>query len=468
MKRLIFCFDGTWNRLDAPYPTNVVLMAQSILPTAIDRLTKEPTVQNIYYDQGVGTAQGTKWAGGVFGEGLLDNIVTAYSFLIFNYQIGDEIYIFGFSRGAFTARSFAGFLRTVGILRRCDAGKIAHSVEAYKHRSPEEKPDAESFLRYRAAASPDICCDINEDIWRQKNVLGYRAGASPILRIRYLGVWDTVGELGVPNDLLIAPFINKQYMFHETGLDNMVVAARHAVAIDEPRKSFAPALWDNVGALNTELGFSSDVSDAPYQQMWFPGVHGSVGGGGDVRGLSDFALQWVVDGAREVGLALDTTRTSQIYTLNPDPCSALSNVSKPDTGLSGFAMHLMPTAPRMPGPSNLWELSDSTIKRWAAPEAALPEKVLYRPKTLDNVAEALKAVAAKTAKPQSSPIAVQVSQPAPGSHYKVVWGDTLSAIAQKAYGAASHAELIFEANRGLLSSPDHIYIGQILFIPPDS
>jgi uncharacterized protein (DUF2235 family) len=88
MKRLVFCFDGTWNRLDAPNPTDVVLVAQSIAP--VDR---HGTVQVIHYDEGVGTQEGERWRGGLFGEGLLRSIVGAYKFLVFNYDLGDEIYI---------------------------------------------------------------------------------------------------------------------------------------------------------------------------------------------------------------------------------------------------------------------------------------------------------------------------------------------------------------------------------------
>lgn len=105
MKRLVFCFDGSWNQIDAPHPTNVLFTAQSVLPMAPDG-----TAQLIYYDEGVGTEKGEKLRGGMFGKGLEKNLNDAYRFLIFNHTPGDEIYVFGFSRGAFTARSFAGLI----------------------------------------------------------------------------------------------------------------------------------------------------------------------------------------------------------------------------------------------------------------------------------------------------------------------------------------------------------------------
>lgn len=132
MKRLVFCFDGSWNRLDADCPTNVVLMAESIRPTASDG-----TTQIVYYDEGVGTGKREKFRGGVLGMGLLTNLREAYRFLIFNYEPGDEIFIFGFSRGAYTARSFAGFTRHVGVLDINSASQINRALSLYIRRSEQ-------------------------------------------------------------------------------------------------------------------------------------------------------------------------------------------------------------------------------------------------------------------------------------------------------------------------------------------
>jgi uncharacterized protein (DUF2235 family) len=151
MKRLIFCFDGTWNRLSAYYPTNVVITAQSITPIA-----KDGVVQIIHYDPGVGTGEDDRWKGGLFGEGLIDKIVDAYTFLVFNYEPGDELYVFGFSRGAFTARSFVGFLRNVGIIQRKYAAKIVDAVTLYKKRKDGDSDDAEDLFRFRWQYSSEI------------------------------------------------------------------------------------------------------------------------------------------------------------------------------------------------------------------------------------------------------------------------------------------------------------------------
>lgn len=106
MKRLVFCFDGTWNKLVPDLATNVVLTAASI-----DRIDKKGVAQIIHYDEGVGTGALDSLRGGMFGTGLIDNVREAYRFLVFNYDPGDEIYVFGFSRGAYSARTFVGFIR---------------------------------------------------------------------------------------------------------------------------------------------------------------------------------------------------------------------------------------------------------------------------------------------------------------------------------------------------------------------
>jgi uncharacterized protein (DUF2235 family) len=148
-KRLVFCFDGTWNTLDAEHPTNVLLTAQSVLPRSQD------TTQVIYYDEGVGTG-GTVdyWKGGILGEGLLQNLSEAYQNLIFNYTPGDDIFVFGFSRGAFTARSFCGLLSNSGILDRRHASKAREAVELYRSRG-----DTSAHIDQMMSFRRDYCSD---------------------------------------------------------------------------------------------------------------------------------------------------------------------------------------------------------------------------------------------------------------------------------------------------------------------
>ena len=251
MKRLIFCFDGTWNKLDAPNPTNVVFTAESITPTV--QTAQGGVEQIIHYDEGVGTSKCERVLGGLAGYGLSKNLLDAYRFLIFNYSIGDEIYVFGFSRGAYSARSFVGMVRNCGILQRKYAGKSTDALKLYQSRKPDDKPDSVQTNRFRQKYGIKVCVSDIEDEWKTQNVEGYKKGGFERLKIKYLGVWDTVGALGVPTSLAIAPLINKKYLFHDTRLTGFVESARHAVAIDENRKSFAPTLWTNFDALNERV-----------------------------------------------------------------------------------------------------------------------------------------------------------------------------------------------------------------------
>jgi uncharacterized protein (DUF2235 family) len=160
MKRLVICFDGTWNRLDAPYPTNVLFTAEGVLPVAADG-----TVQVVYYDEGVGTDEGELLTGGIFGVGLLRNLSDAYRFIIFNYAPGDEIHIFGFSRGAYTARSLAGLLANSGLVSRRHAGRANEAIARYRKREASQHFQ-EAMLAFRSECSPELCVSEDEDDWR--------------------------------------------------------------------------------------------------------------------------------------------------------------------------------------------------------------------------------------------------------------------------------------------------------------
>ncbi|GAC1553704.1 MAG: hypothetical protein NVS2B5_12500 [Beijerinckiaceae bacterium] len=243
MKRLVFCFDGTWNKLDAQYPTNVVLTAESVLP-----LSPKGHAQVIVYDDGVGTAKNEYFTGGIFGAGLLKNMADAYRFLIFNYTPGDEIYVFGFSRGAFTARSFVGMLHVAGILMRKYASKVNDSIDLYKART--DTPEYQQrVLAFRREFSRTVYLLDEEKPDFDKDAI-----ATARLEITYLGVWDTVGALGIPSRFLIAKLFQKKFQFHDTSLTLFVKRARHALAIDERRKDFVPTLWDNIDELNKRAG----------------------------------------------------------------------------------------------------------------------------------------------------------------------------------------------------------------------
>ncbi len=381
MKRIaIFC-DGTWNRHDAVNPTNVVRLAQAVKHTADDGRK-----QQVFYVLGVGTGRGSnviarkldRIAGGALGWGLVENIEDAYRSLVFCYEPGDEIYIFGFSRGAYTARSLAGLLRSCGIPPRENVGRIGEAIARYRSRKPNTHPDdPESFL-FRHGFAPYTATSEKEWNWRVKT----KPGMCVQLDVKYLGVWDTVGALGVPGYWMTAPLFNKSHEFHDADLSSMVKSARHAVAIDEKRKTFPPAMWsDKLDAMNRKaIGVAPDApldpttrDTWPYRQEWFPGDHGSVGGGGDRQGLSSFTFDWIAEGARAVGLSMHDPALEKVRDVR-NIREALIN--KSSVGLMTRLMRMR--AVDRDGPAHAVHVSQTTLDRVACDPG-------YQPGTLSKV-----------------------------------------------------------------------------------
>lgn len=436
-KRLVFNFDGTWNRLDAPCPTNVVLTAESVLPIGNDGVT-----QLNYYDQGVGTAKGERVRGGVFGRGLTRNLATAYRNLVFNYSPGDGIFVFGFSRGAFTARTFVGLIRNCGVVRREHADRTAEAIELYRSRREDDKPWGERAQRFQAEYG------------------------HPPVDIAYLGVWDTVGALGIPNYYLIARLFNGRHRFHDSNLSSRVLSARHAVAIDETRRAFEPTLWENFEALNKDVGKDPLSADAPYQQKWFPGVHSAVGGGAGMRGLSDQAAEWVWAGARLAGLELDTSPASRLYSLKPDFTEPLDGVDRSGQGKfarlkSNLSHYLWRRADRTGGPTDIGHVSIAARRRWHTAADRLAEKKAYRPSVLAAVASELNSDSTYRDLPA-------IPKPGTFDMYLVLRGETLGTIARDRLGEAGRWREIFEMNSDKLIDPNRIYCGMTLRVPKAS
>jgi uncharacterized protein (DUF2235 family) len=337
----------------------------------------------VFYLEGVGTGRGTgsiarkidQWGGGMFGWGLLQNVEEAYKNLIFNYEVGDEIYIFGFSRGAYTARSLAGLIRSVGILDRDRIHKLPEALKRYQQRGEIGHPDTDDNCEFRWQNSRRVTTGQAEREWRSRHHPDSEGAKARTLKISYLGVWDTVGAMGVPSFLWISQFINKKYTFHDCQLSSSVEAARHAVAIDEKRATFPAALWENLDYLNTK---KSDVAAQPYQQLWFPGDHGSVGGGGDIVGLSDNALYWIVEGASKQGLYLKEDFLANAR-LSSDHRAPLCNITKAKVSFTSVMMSAVKKDRQ--GPELITEVSDAARQRWAEGQ--------YRPAPLKKVAREL-------------------------------------------------------------------------------
>jgi hypothetical protein len=260
MKRLIVCCDGTWNDSDSGNDyTNVARFAWSIRPVA-----KDGTSQIVYYQSGVGS-EGTevsKIIGGATGAGLSHNMRDAYSFICTNYCDGDEIFLFGFSRGAYTARCIGGLIGFAGLIGKRDLDQFKTLWKAYKEQ------DTKTLARFDT---------------RKKDAT-----------IKCIGVWDTVGSLGIPEDLDRFGLFKKYYGFLNANLGEHVEHAFHALALDEHRKNFVPTLWEQTPA--------GKAKKQELKQVWFAGVHCDVGGGYPVHGASDIPLAWM---ASEVSPYLD-------------------------------------------------------------------------------------------------------------------------------------------------------------------
>lgn len=385
MKRLAICCDGTWNRLDARHPTNVVRLAEAILPTADDG-----TTQLVYYDEGVGARSTAHFSllnridrvfSGAFGWGLLDHLEQAYRFLVFNYEPGDEIYIFGFSRGAFTARSLAGLIRNCGIVMQDRAHRLHEAVRLYQSRDPADHPDSENARKFRMEYAPHIYLNQEELDWRIRQGMTDNPESIGLLRMRYIGVWDTVGALGVPNRFwLLSRFLNRKYQFHDTNLSSTVQGARHAVGLDERRRDFEPALWSNLDRLNCN---TEEGEALPFQQLWFPGDHSSIGGGGKVEGLAQAALGWIAEGAEDAKLGFHQAALYE-YSQAADYLA--------DVLSSGRERRFYQKRARK-GPTRIEDVAPITIQRWR--DADPP----YRPKSLNRLKGALDQEARRKVKP---------------------------------------------------------------------
>lgn len=249
MKNLIVCCDGTWNdqqNMDdgVPAPTNIKKIFDASIDGALNPdETNGIEYQLTRYQAGVGT-EGLldKMIGGLLGKGLSEDIRDCFQWLSDKYTAGDKIFIFGFSRGAFAARSLAGLIGKYGLVdfeNSMGPSKAELVEEIYTKGYRNKKPLRDQIHFHNDSTS-----------------------------VSFLGVFDTVGALGIPNDKeILELFDNSEaHQFHDTTLSNRVKKARHAVAIDERRGSFSPTLWSN----------ENDHQNV--KQVWFSGVHSDIGG----------------------------------------------------------------------------------------------------------------------------------------------------------------------------------------------
>lgn len=287
-KRIVIACDGTWNRPDQVHGDEVTPSNVTKLALAVADNDDSGTKQRVFYERGVGTGGPLdRLSGGAIGVGLSANVLAPYRFLAQHYKPGDDLYLLGFSRGAFTARSLAGLIGNCGILRPEHIGAVDDAYALYRARAKTTRPNSNEARLFRRAYA-------HREVPRE----GDHPYAEDQTPIRFLGVWDTVGALGIPIPApvpkKVREYLSRPWSFHDVRLGSHVWHAAHAMAIDERRRPFEPT------------PFEPQKNAPPSQtieQVWFAGVHCDVGGGYRDPRLADITLLWMAEQARAHGLA---------------------------------------------------------------------------------------------------------------------------------------------------------------------
>ena len=451
--------------------------------------------QIVHYDEGVGTNRKDKFGGGIFGKGLYENVREAYVFLCLNYEPGDEIYLFGFSRGAYTARSFAGLVGNCGIMRSEHIEKVIEAAELYKKRGEarSEKDGAalqeDLFSLIRTYGHPVTTCTAEAD-WKRCKV-GLEDHQQPTVDLRYIGLWDTVKTTPTLRNMF--GFYDPGTEFHDEDIPECTISGRHAVALDEHRESFNFTSWENLDEANrramTIQGFGGSFDEyaispsRSFQEVWFPGTHGGVGGGGERRGLSDNALLWVLEGAREQGLQININAESKVFQLKPTPIEYLDNTEKDGAmeQVSDFKGKFKKFV--RSGPKGLHQVSESTFARISAPPGVLPEEEerkaneTYDPAALHSLSKDAAAMAHEKYNAEDFELYngyadsgfevmhdIKVVSGWKYRLYTVKQNDTLSEIAKSELGNGKWRAL-HATNRVMVPQADSVHPGQVLSIP---
>ncbi len=303
VKNIAVFADGTWQRRKPRSDDDVETGVAKLYEAAKAMQERDPSRQVCFYDAGVGTGRNwlTRLWEGLTGAGLEHNIKQCYDFIRANYEPGDRVFLFGFSRGAYTVRSVIGMLRKVGLLRH-----DADFHRAYRFYRSDERPDSPTAKAFRAEnARLQVAAGRGKkaDARPLTNVSGDEGHLLPVW---FVGAWDTVGSYGIPGWRTSRIL----HSFRDRELSGIVRTARHALAIDERRNHFVPTLWEE-----------TDKPGQSVEQRWFAGTHSGVGGGSLPAGLADVALQWMRREAEAQGLLVDGALLDD--RIKPDPMARL-------------------------------------------------------------------------------------------------------------------------------------------------
>jgi uncharacterized protein (DUF2235 family) len=318
-RNIVICCDGTGNEVESRL-SNVLKLF---------RVLKKNDNQLVYYSPGVGTVgdfdtwqlvktRVREFLGLATGYGLDQNVLDAYRFVCANYRDGDAIWLFGFSRGAYTVRVLAAFIYVIGLLRPSQLNLAEYAFTAYKKASHDShknrRVDDQDALR--AAASDEEISTGLPAAWEFRRV----AGGRPVT-IRFIGVWDTVSSVIVPRR---DRFLLDLQTLRFTRTNPSVETVRQAIAIDERRRMFRLNRWREPQTFKSNPFNARNWRAQDVKQVWFAGVHADVGGGypEDESGLSKYPLLWMINQARASGLQTTTAMVNYLVLGKPRRDSA--------------------------------------------------------------------------------------------------------------------------------------------------
>lgn len=305
-KRLALFFDGTWNTPESA--TNVWRLYLMLADRGADGV-----VQEKFYDEGVGTRWYDRMTGGAFGAGLSDNVRNGYRWLMEHYNPGDEIYIFGFSRGAFTARSLGGVIARCGLLQPNAPMSYRQLYERYQKGDTVRPIYKLHYLRKQGQTDFDF---------EEKLLLDYSYYQRNFIKM--VAVWDTVGSLGLPFGNI--PGISSKAMrFHNTHLSKIVRHSYQALALDEHRKPYWAMLWTDFVPTKPDPSEAAQVDNRFVEQRWFAGAHCNVGGGYRNDLLGQRPLAWLLEKARTAGLTFRASVPLNDDDLKMTPCDSYTD-----------------------------------------------------------------------------------------------------------------------------------------------
>ncbi|KAF9535428.1 hypothetical protein CPB83DRAFT_841726 [Crepidotus variabilis] len=346
-KRLVICCDGTWQdglaAKERSQYTNVLKLTRAI--NREDERLQPPIHQIVYYQAGVGTDDSlySKYVEGTTGGSLADKVEEAYAFIAHNYSPGDEIFLFGFSRGAYTARMVAQFIGEIGILDQKEMDDFSLIFKNYQSLGKTNDPKKKKILEDSLAK------------WRDPESKGKKRADidGDKFTVKFLGVWDTVGALGLPEEV---PFKSayKLFGFNDSLLGDHIERAVQALALHEKRLDF------NCNKLKqTEIGRSRKQY---VKQVWFAGCHTDIGGGYDNHDLSDLTLAWMA-GELAPYLSLDMFYLQDLVT--PAAPYGTQQPHDSSTGIFTMAREIVRELPKQPNDAITHEFIHPSVQKQA-------------------------------------------------------------------------------------------------------